>query len=320
MSKVYEVAIIGAGPAGIAGAVEAVLLGMKNIILFEKAENHSTTIRKFYKDNKRVDVNWKGVEVKLEGNVKFFDGSKEDTLNHFDRILDDHRIEPRFNTEIEKIKKNGEYFDVYPSGGEPILAKNVIIAIGNMGKPNKPSYPIPKSLDHLIKHNLDGCTQNEKILVVGGGDSAVEYAYFLCDLNDVTLTYRKNDFTRINDTNRILLDYNVAEDKIRLKLGVDITNIENEDGKIKVNFNNGKSEIYNRMVLAIGGTMPTEFLKKCGVGINEKGLPQVDTNLESSTRGLYVAGDIIADSGGSIAVGLNHGYKIINHIKSRSSL
>ena len=81
MSKVYDIAIIGAGPAGIATACEAVILGVKELLLFEKSANHSDTIRKYYKDNKPVDKVWKGIDVTLQGHLDFDGGTKESTLD-----------------------------------------------------------------------------------------------------------------------------------------------------------------------------------------------------------------------------------------------
>ena len=95
--KIYDIAIIGAGPAGIAAAVEAYALGITNIILIEKAGNHSTTIRNFYKDGKRVDKEWQGQKLENSGTITFLDSSKESTLDFFDELLLSHKIESLFN-------------------------------------------------------------------------------------------------------------------------------------------------------------------------------------------------------------------------------
>ena len=86
MEHMYQLAIIGAGPAGIATAIESYVLGMRDIVLLEKDENHNATIRKFYKDNKRVDKDWKGQKVELDGTIYFMDGTKESTLDFFDQL------------------------------------------------------------------------------------------------------------------------------------------------------------------------------------------------------------------------------------------
>jgi len=319
----YDIAIIGGGPAGISAAVEAVLGGIENIALFEKGDNHSMTIRKYYKDNKRVDKDWKGQKIELHGNVLFTDGTKESTIDLFDTLLDEHAIDAKFNHEIEYIKENKaleDPFEIKTVNGAIYFATNVIIAIGNMGKPNKPSYKIPPSIKSLVGHNLEHCTQDEDVLVVGGGDSAVEYAYYLADSNRITLNYRKNEFARVNAQNRALLNEYVQENKIHLKTGVDIKELQSKGGKALVCFDDGWCIKYDKIVYAIGGVAPKDFLNKCGVQTNESGFPLLNENYQSTTEGLYVAGDLAARIGGSIALSLNHGYTIIEHIKKHRTI
>ena len=313
MLQVYDVVIVGGGPGGIGAAVEAKVLGLKHILMIEKGDNHSQTIRKFYKDNKRVDKSYKGQDVELLGNIDFRDGTKESTLNYFDMLLDNGEIDAAFNSEVESIVKEGDEFHITTSQAG-YRAKNVIIAIGTMGKPNKPDYNLPISLKDRINFNLDKCSQGEKLLLVGGGNSAIEYAIELSKTNTVTLNYRKETFTRLNDVNlKAILEYN-KEEKLRLRLGVDIVSVENENGLVKVNFTDGYSTIYDRLIYAIGGTTPIDFLKKCGISFDTDGKAEFDENFESKTKGLYLAGDIAVKSGGSIAIALNHAYTIITHI------
>ncbi len=72
MENIYDVVVIGGGPFGIATVVEAKYNGFKNVLLLEKGDNHSQTIRKFYKDGKRVDKVYKGLDSQTHGNVEFF--------------------------------------------------------------------------------------------------------------------------------------------------------------------------------------------------------------------------------------------------------
>ncbi|MGM0533515.1 MAG: NAD(P)-binding domain-containing protein [Campylobacterota bacterium] len=318
-TNMYDIAIIGGGPAGISAAVEAVLGGIENIVLFEKGQNHSMTIRKYYKDNKRVDKDWKGQKVMLHGNVFFTDGTKESTIDLFDTLLDEHAVEAKFNHEIEKITQHDALEDPFaiktPNSGT-YYATNVIVAIGNMGKPNKPAYAIPPSIKSIVGHNLQHCGNDENVLVVGGGDSAVEYAYGLADSNRVTLNYRKNEFSRINDQNSQILHECVMENKLHLRTGVDIEAVESKGGKALVHYSDGWKIKYDKIVYAIGGIAPTDFLNNCGIKMNEKGLPLLDENYQTNTKGMYVAGDLAARIGGSIAASLNHSYTIIEHIKA----
>lgn len=312
MENIYDLIIIGGGPGGIGSAVESKVLGLEKVLMIEKTDNHSHTIRKFYKDQKRVDTDWQGQEVELEGNVAFVDGTKESTLDYFDKLLDDEMIDARFNCAVEKVDKEGDIFFV-TSGCGVDKAKNIIVSIGRMGKPNKPSYKIPPSLRTQVNFNLDKCSNGEKILVVGGGDSAVEYACELSETNEVTLNYRRDTLTRPNPTNQEMINKYSEDEAVILKLGVDIESLESEHGQIKVNFSDG-AELFDRIIYAIGGTTPKDFLKSCGITLDDAGEPIFDENYESEVKGLYIAGDIAFKSGGSIAIALNHGYRIVTHI------
>ncbi len=316
----YDIAIIGGGPGGIATALEAAVHGIEHIILIDKADNHSSTIRKFYKDNKRVDKDWKGQSVHIEGNIPFMDGTKESTLDFFDQLLDEEKIDTAFNTEVESIVRNEEE-DCFliTTATQSFKAKGVVIAIGKMGKPNMPSYKIPPSLKEFVNFNLDKCSTGEKILVVGGGNSAAEYAYELADEgNNITLVYRKNEFSRLNPENESILKQYNGQEKLRLRMNTDIDSLENEHGKIKVNFNDGYHTIYDRIIYAIGGTTPIDFLKKCGIALDETGSPIHDEHYRTNVHCMYVAGDIAFNTGGSIAAALNHGYHIVNSFLRRS--
>lgn len=313
--KIYDIVIIGGGPGGIGTAIEAAAHKVGEILLIEKTENHSNTIRKFYKDNKRVDKDYKGQVTELQGNVDFYDGTKETTLDYFDDLLDSDKIDSLFNTEVEKIiRENNNLLYIHTSKGI-VMSRNAVVSIGKMGKPNKPSYKIPPSIKAQVNFNLDKCSSNEKILVVGGGNSAAEYAYDLADQNNnVTLVYRKPEFSRLNETNEdILTKYN-GEEKLRLRMNTDVESLENESGKVKVNFNDGYSVLYDRVIYAIGGTTPIDFLKSCKIEVDETGQPLFDEHNETTAKCVYVAGDIAFRSGGSIAIALNHGYHIVNNI------
>ena len=315
MENIYDLIIIGGGPGGIGSAVEAKVLGLEKVLMIEKTDNHSHTIRKFYKDKKRVDKDWQGQEVALEGNVEFVDGTKESTLDYFDTLLDDELIDARFNCAVEAVTKEGDIFHV-TSACCSEKAKNVIVCIGRMGKPNKPSYKIPPSVRTQVNFNLDKCSNGENILVVGGGDSAVEYACELSETNEVTLNYRRETLGRPNPTNQEMITKYVEDEAVALKLGIDIESLESEHGQIKVSFSNG-TQLFDRIIYAIGGTTPKDFLKACSITLDETGEPIFDENYESEVEGLFIAGDIVFNSGGSIVIALNHGHRIVTNILKR---
>ena len=313
MNHIYNLAIIGAGPAGIATAVEGYLQGIRDIVLLEKDVNHNSTIRKYYKDNKRVDKDWKGQKVELDGRIYFVDGTKETTLDFFDEILKNHSVELQTQVEVQKIEKKDDYFEIYLAG-EIVYAKKVVVTIGRMGKPNKPTYKVPSGVKKKVVYTLDSCGEGEKILVVGGGDSAIEYAVDLSAKNEVAICYRRETFRRANPTNQTNIANAIMHKEVRAILGININALEDVDGKIKVIFNDVESEIFDRVVYAIGGTTPSAFLSSSGI-LEQDSKPVHDENYETNIKGLFVAGDITQESGGSIALGLNHGYAIACYIQ-----
>jgi len=315
-NTIYDVIIIGGGPGGIGTAVEAKALGMENVLLIEKSDNHSDTIRKFYKDNKRVDKDWQGQIVEMEGTVPFMDGTKESTIDFFEDQIDKHAIESHFRCEVDKITKKEGIFHVRASCGD-FLGRDIVIAIGRMGKPNKPSYAIPPSIRKYVNYNLDKCGHDEKILIVGGGDTAIEYAVELGKTNDVTLNYRRPEITRPNPTNRTMIAEAIESGLVKPRLGVDIESLDNADGQVKVHYADGTRDVYERVIYAIGGTTPVDFLKNANLDLDATGEPIIKENLETSVEGIYIAGDIAFKSGGSIAIALNHGYRIVTDILKR---
>lgn len=317
MKDMYQLAIIGAGPAGIATAVEGYLQGIRDIILLEKDQNHNSTIRKFYKDNKRVDKDWKGQKVELDGTIFFVDGTKETTLDFFDELIKTHSVQLNTHVEVQSINKKDDYFEVSMSE-KTIKAKNVVVTIGRMGKPNKPSYKIPRELKNRVGHNLDVCEKGDKVLVVGGGNSAIEYTMDLCTCSDVTLSYRKAELTRVNPQNIELFEEALSKNKLKKIFSTNIVGLEEENEKVKVIFEKREPELYDKVVYAIGGTTPSAFLQSAGIE-EENGKPVHDENYETNVKGIFVAGDITQETGGSIALGLNHGYALACHIQEENN-
>ncbi|MBK6547801.1 MAG: NAD(P)-binding domain-containing protein [Arcobacter sp.] len=310
-SKIFDTVIVGAGVSGLSCAIELKVQNIENILLIEKSDNFFSTIRSFYKDGKRVDKYWRNQIINLIGNIPFDGGLKEEVLNYFETLLKKYNIPTIYNNEVEKvIKLDNEIFEIHTKL-DIYKAKNVVIAIGKMGKPNKPNYKIPLEIQKNVNFNLDNCSKNEKILVVGGGNSAAEYAYSLAlDENIVTLAYRKESFTRLNKINEEMLKKYEDAKQLNIKLNCDINSLEEDNGFVKVNYSNGESQNFNRVIYAIGGTAPIDFLKNCGVNISDNLKPIFDENFECCCKNLYIAGDVNSSSEGSISSSLNHGFLI----------
>ena len=86
---------------------------------------------------------------------------------------------------------------------------------------------------------------------------------------------------------------------------------------MKVNYKNGYHTVYDRVIYGLGGTTPIDFFRKSGMEVDEHDLPVTNENFQTSVKGLYVAGDIVYKSGGSIAKAINHAYHILRDITGK---
>jgi len=326
--NIVDIAIIGAGPGGMACAIEAKLAGIDNIMVFDKAPHHNDMIHKFYKKGKRVDRDWMGIKFEFEGNVRFDECSKEDYIQQMDDLLASHGVLEKFvyNHEIMRVNKGEDGLFEIIYGQEVadeytnVKARNVILSVGRMGKPNKPKYKFPREIKDRLNFNLSKVENGERVMVVGGGDTAGEYAYGLVELEGmedckVTLNYRKADITRMNPLNTEMTLTHLEKGTLLNKLGVDVESVEaTEDNKIKVNFTDGTNDEYDRAVFALGGTTPKDILVNSDVKTGEWDVPVFDEKtMETSVSGLYTIGDVVTDTG-SIALAFNHASFALNNI------
>ena len=310
----YEIIIIGAGPGGISMGVEARTFGVPadKILILEKANEHSFTIKKYYPDNKVVTANFKGFTPQCTGVMCLVDSTKHETISYLDKTIKDYQLNVNYNETVSKIIKSGneQKFTIVTNNGE-YTSKTIAIAVGILGKPNKPSYKIPPALKQKVFFDLTSFEiKNSNVLVVGGGDSASEYCQFLSEdgeNNSVTLSYRQKTITRMNNINKDSLITLIGTQKTRLLLGSNIEKLSNEDGKPKVHFAEDiyKDEVFDYIVYALGGTTPENFLKTIGIEFNGHE-PVLKDGYETTIPGLFLLGDLSAGKkGGSIIWAFN---------------
>jgi len=328
-NKVVDIAVIGAGPGGMAAAIEAKMAGIDNIVVIDKAPHHNDMIHKFYKKGKRVDKDWMGIKFEFTGNVTFDECSKEEYIAQMDTKLQNAGVLDHFeyNHEIVRVEKgeDGLFSIVYATDGvkegmETMKAKNVILSVGRMGKPNKPRYKFPKELKQVLNFNLSKVQDGEHVMVVGGGDTAGEYAYGLVEMEGmedcvVTLNYRKAEITRMNPINTEMCNKYLDNSKMINKMGVDVESVEEgTERAIKVNFTDGSTGEYDRAVYALGGTTPKDILVNSGVQTGEWDVPVYsEATFETNVEGLYTIGDVVTDQG-SIALAFNHASDAVKNI------
>lgn len=312
-----KLAIVGAGPAGIACAIEAKAIGIEPTIILEKAPHVCDTIVRLYRPGKRVDAIYRGVEVKPLGICKFETESREAFLERIQKWIEEYKLDIRLQSEVNYIKKINDEYEITINHQPKIIAEFVILAIGIFGQPKKPDYPIPKEVKNKVFFEPPNiCPSSGKVLVVGGGDTAAEVASFLCKNCEVYLSYRRPQFFRINPVNLKILEEKVAQGRVKLLLGTDIEKLEAEGDRVKVYYKDGKVDTYDFIYYCLGGSTPKGFLKYIGVEFDLEDRPKVDKYYETNLPKLFLAGDIAVQKG-SIQLAFNTAHIIIKAIKEK---
>jgi len=313
-SRELDLLVIGAGPAGIATAVEARRAGIERILLLEKGSTHSFSIEKLYTPGKRVDKVYQGQEVECEGAVCIVDGNRESVLQTLESFIEEFRLPIQFETEVTGIRSQEDNtFVVEDTKGTLYHARTVVIAIGVYGRPNRPDYPVPTSLKGHAHFDLtQPLAQGESILIVGGGNTALEYAAFLYSEHPVTLAYRGEVFGKANEINRRILEELRAKDLVKVWTTADIASLRDtgEDPRVEATFKDGRVVRFDHVLFAIGGATPQGFLQQAGVGLQGK-TPQVDHRFHTQVPGLFLAGDLVAEGKGSIVKAFNTGHRVV---------
>jgi thioredoxin reductase (NADPH) len=314
-ATMHDLIIIGAGPGGVALAAEAgaCAIDRTRTIVLEKGPNHNGAIRQFYPEQKLTTANYKGFQARCKGLLCISDMTKTETLEYFDRVIRDYELQIQYQTEVSKalrIETDGEAgFRVETSRGA-YESKVLAVAIGILGRPNKPKeYSLPALLkDRLLFDITSRQIENENVLVVGGGDSAAEYVeYVYKQHNRVTLSYRQAEFTRLNERNGVTLLGMEQRSEVGVLRMSNIVKIEDDAGRPRVVF---KEESYpprtfDRVVYALGGSTPSNFLRTLGIQFNEEG-PIFDSSGETNVPGLFILGDLVVGrKGGSIITAFN---------------
>jgi putative YpdA family bacillithiol system oxidoreductase len=261
LSGVYDVLIVGAGPGGISASLRAIEHKL-NYITIEQDEVGGTVAK--YPRQKLVMTS--PVELPLYGKMTKRELSKENLLEIWHKILRRADFKVRAGEKVEDIKKAPDgIFTVITSKGQ-YRAQAVVLALGRAGTPRKlgvKGEELPKVMYRLIEadHYV-----NKKILVIGGGDSAVEAAMGLAHQpgNQVTLSYRGEAFSRIKERNSQRVQECVAKGKLRVIFNSNP--LEFKEHSVVLDVNGKQQEIPNDFVwIFAGGTPPTDFLKKVGI-------------------------------------------------------
>lgn len=263
----WDLAIVGAGPAGLSASLTAHQYGLRYLTL-EQGEI-AATIRHYPRQKFLMA---EPVEIPLYGSLYVADGTKETLLSVWETILANTGVKVQTKERVERVQRNGEGFHLATPKGL-YLARHVVLAMGRRGTPRRLGVP-GEDLAKVSYRLIEAETYEDRdVLVVGGGDSAIEAALALSrsGKNRVTLSHRGDTFHRARERNQQRLE---TAEKVR---GVQVLRssnvVEIRDDSVTLDCGGARSEIPNHFVFVlVGGESPEDFLRKIGIEIVEKAL------------------------------------------------
>lgn len=259
--EVLDVLIVGGGPAGTAAAATAVEHRLSHVVLEKEADLGGTIFH--YPRRKLVLV--QSVDIPLWGHMKGAEYTKERILEILQGLVARFRIDVRFGERVTDVKKSGGLFSVRTEKAT-YVSRFVVLALGRRGTPRALGVS-GEELSKVMYQLQDAESYTgQKILVVGGGDSAVEAALGLARQrgNTVTLSYRREKLVRIKRKNEERILALFREGRVRPLLGSEVVGIQTE--RVTLQRAGERVELANDYVFVFaGGEPPFGFLRQIGV-------------------------------------------------------
>ncbi|MCX6266432.1 MAG: NAD(P)-binding domain-containing protein [Bacteroidetes bacterium] len=262
----YDLIIVGAGPAGISASLTA----KKHQLRFLTLDQDTLGGTVFTFPRSKI-VMTSAMDLPLYGKVKLYETSKSELLDLWKTVLKKNSISIVENSKVEAVISENGHFIVETLSGERYTTKTVLLSIGRRGTPRKLGIP-GEMLEKVAYRLLEPETITGKaVMIVGGGDSAIESALLLADQNSVTLSYRSEVFNRIKPKNNEKINQAMASGKINVLFNSNPVRIDKESVFLITNPENKELKIKNDLIyIFAGGELPTQFLLKAGLHITKK--------------------------------------------------
>ncbi len=262
----HDVVIVGAGPAGIAASLAAKEKSLK-FVTIEQEDSFGGTV--YHYPRSKV-VMTAPVQLPIIGKMSFGEVSKEKLLEFWKSVVGRTSLKINFFERMESLKPDRQGF-VLKTSKQEYRTRSVLLTIGRRGTPRKlgvKGEERPKVVYRLIDPEQ---YRGQHVLIVGGGDSALEAAIACVEERGttVTLSYRSEAFSRVKQKNRELIQR--AESARRLKVVLSSNVLEIGDGTVILDQGGMKITLKNdAVIVCAGGILPTQLLKDVGVQVDTK--------------------------------------------------
>jgi thioredoxin reductase/NAD-dependent dihydropyrimidine dehydrogenase PreA subunit len=260
---VVDVLIVGAGPCGITASLRAIERGLTWITIDQ--DDLGGTVRKY---PRRKLVLTQPVDLPLGERLRSREYRKEDLIDFWTATMERHGAHIRSATRFDGIRREDGYFIAETSTG-PIRCRTVLLALGRRGTPRRLGVPGEES-ERVLYHLVDAATyRNERILVVGGGDSAIEAATALAEQpgNRVTVSYRKADFFRAKQRNLERIRKFAESGKLEVVFSSNVVAIEPKAVRLSLEDETERMLDYDYVFVFAGGDPPYPLLQQVGIAM-----------------------------------------------------
>lgn len=257
--------IIGAGPAGIAASLTAKEKGLPFVIV--EQDSLGGTVAHFPRGKLVMTT---PVNLPLVGKINFKETTKERLLEFWKRVVKQTGLVINFKERVDAIEAAEHGFNVITNKNQ-YLTHSVLLTIGRRGTPRK--LGVPGEEKNKVVYRLIDPEQyiKQHVLVVGGGDSALEAATSIAEQSGatVTLSYRSASFSRAKEKNRQKVNKLVEQERLKVMLESNVKNIGEYD--VLINWKGKDIKIPNQsVIICAGGILPTAFLKETGIAVETK--------------------------------------------------
>ncbi|WP_339918399.1 NAD(P)-binding domain-containing protein [Yeosuana marina] len=265
--NVIDVLIVGAGPAGISATLAAKKHGLTSVTL--EQDSLGGTVYTFPRSKIVMTA---PMDLPLYGKAKLYDTSKDELLQLWKKVITEHDIKITENTKVEQIIPiENDTFKVITLMGDEYICNHILLAIGRRGTPRKLNVPGEESTKVAYRLLEPERIKNKKILVVGGGDSAIETVLLLKDENEAILSYRNDKFSRLKPKNKEKIEQAINDKSVKVIYNSNLVSIHDDHVMITINENDQPEKLDNDLVyIFAGGELPTGFLQKSGVNITKR--------------------------------------------------
>jgi thioredoxin reductase/ferredoxin len=260
-----DVLIVGAGPAGLAASLAAKKLGLS----YQTVEQDALGGAVFQYPRGKL-VMTAPVELPIVGKVQFRNTSKEELLKFWTQACTGNGLKIRYQERVESMENKDGAFYVRTTTQQYVTAA-VLLAIGRRGTPRKlgvPGEELPKVVYRLIDPEQ---YRGQQVIVVGGGDSALEAAASIAELGDtsVMLSYRGEAFQRAKQRNRQRVEEASAKGQLNVLLNSQIREIRSDEVLLKQSGRELKTP-NDAVIVSAGGILPNDFLRTIGIQVETK--------------------------------------------------